>query len=230
MTIKKTLTLALVTGLAFGSTAALAEGMRDGRGGHGERFFSKLDTNADGKVTKEELSADVTSRFAAVDVNKDGKVTQDEATQYFTAKRAEMKQKFAERLKEADANKDGKWSKDELTKMPEGKFGKLDVDSDGFVTEAELTAHHEARRAKFEEKHGDKADMKSKLWQHADVNGDGVVDRAEALKVAETRFSKLDSNGDGAVERSELKSGHHRHGKKHACHGDKQGKPSTTAS
>jgi len=106
----KTLAIALVTGLAFGTTAALAEGMQhDGHGHHhrghmGQMFWNTLDQNGDGKLTQAELKADVTSRFAAIDTNKDGKITQAEGAQYITAKRAEMKAKFAERLKEADTN------------------------------------------------------------------------------------------------------------------------------
>lgn len=215
MTMKKTLTFALVTGLAFGTTAAFADGAHRG---HGEHFWNKLDADQDGKVTRDELKADISTRFAAVDANRDGKVTQDEASQYFSAKRDEMKQKFAERLKEADANKDGKWSKDELSKMPERRFGKLDTNNDGFVTQPELDAKREEHRARFEAKHGEK--LKGKLWKHADENSDGVVDQTEALKVADARFSKLDANGDGAVERSEFKAGHHGRGKKHGCHGD----------
>ena len=217
----KTLALALVTGLAFGTTAAFAEGMQhDGRWHHGdmgERFWNKLDQNGDGKVTQAELKADVTSRFSAIDTNKDGKVTQDEVAQYFTAKHAEMKAKFAERLKEADTNKDGKWSKDELSKMPEQHFAKLDSNGDGFVTQAELDAHRTEREARFEEKRGDFKEHGIKMFSQFDANGDGVVDQAEALKMAETRFSKLDTNNDGAVERSEFKAGHHGWGHKQGC-------------
>lgn len=237
----KTLAVALVTGLAFGTTAALAEGMQhDGRGHHGhhgrmaELFWNKLDQNGDGKVTQDELKADVTSRFSAIDTNKDGKVTQDEVTTYFAAKHEEMKAKLAERLKEADANKDGKWSKDELAKMPEKRFGKLDTNGDGFVTQAELDAHRAEREARFQEKRGEHAASKGgKMFSHFDANGDGVVDQSEALKLAETRFSKLDTNGDGAVEQSELKAGHH-HGRggKHECEGksDNAKTPSTKQS
>lgn len=221
MTIKKTLTIALVTGLAFGtSAAAFAEGMHRG---HGEQIWNKLDTNQDGKVTRDELKADVSTLFAKVDANKDGKVTQDEASQFFAAKRDEMKAKHAERLKAADTNKDGKWSKEELSEMSERRFGKLDQNSDGAVTQAELDAHRDARKARFEEKHGDRAEGKGKgkLFKHADENSDGVVDQAEALKAVDARFSKLDQNGDGAVERAEFKSGHgHGRGKKHDCHGE----------
>jgi Ca2+-binding EF-hand superfamily protein len=221
MTMKKTLTFALVTGLAFGTSAAVfAEGMH--RGGHGEHFWNKLDTNQDGKITRDELKADVSTLFSAVDTNKDGKVTQEEASQYFAAKHAEMKAKFADKLKESDKNKDGKWSKDELSQLSQRRFSKLDTNSDGVVTQAELDAHRAERQARFQEKHADKP--KGKLFKHADANSDGVVDGAEALKVAETHFSKLDQNGDGAVERTELKSGHHGRGK-HDCgdKGDKQG-------
>ena len=216
MTMKKTLTFALVTGLAFGSTAAFAEGMHRG---HGDFLWNKLDTNQDGKITREEMNADVSTLFASVDANKDGKVTQDEASQFFAAKREEIKAKHAARLQAADTNKDGKWSKEELSDMPERRFAKLDIDSDGAVTQAELDTQRAARKARFEEKHGDRP--KGKLWKHADTNSDGVVERAEALKAVDARFSKLDENGDGAVERAEFKAGHHgRHGKKHDCHGE----------
>ena len=222
MTMKKTLTFALVTGLAFGSTAAFADGMHHG---HGKHLWNKLDTNQDGKVTRDELNADVSALFDSVDANKDGKVTQDEASQFFAAKREEIKAKHAERLQTADTNKDGKWSKDELSEMSERRFAKLDANSDAFVTQAELDAHRAARKARFEEKHGDRP--KGKLFKHADENGDGVVERAEALKAVDTRFSKLDENGDGVVERTELKAGHHGRGKKHDCHGEKGDKQSS---
>lgn len=57
-------------------------------------------------------------------------------------------------------------------------------------------------------------------FTRADVNKDGVVERAEVLQLADAKFSKLDANGDGSVEPSELK-GHHKFGKKHGgrCHG-----------
>lgn len=220
---KKTLTFALVTGLAFGSSAAFAEGMHRG---HGDRLWNKIDVNQDGKITREELNADVSAMFTSVDANKDGKVSQDELSQFFAAKREEMKAKHAERLQAADKNKDGKWSKDELSEMPERRFAKLDANSDGFVTQAELDAKREAHKARFEKKQGDRPNKGGKLFKHADANGDGVIDRSEALNAVETRFSKLDANGDGVVERSELKRGHRGHGKKHDCRGEKGDKHS----
>jgi len=231
--VKKTLALTLLTGLAFGTTAfaegmdgaAGASGHRDHRGHHGHHggfFMKKLDQNSDGKVTRDEVQADITARFTAIDANKDGKLTQDETAKYFEAKAGEMKAKFAERLQEADANKDGKWSKDELSKMPGRMFTKLDQNSDGFVTQAELEAGKEAGKEKFgrfKEKHGD---FREKMFSRADANNDGVVDSAEALALAEKQFTKMDSNGDGVVEGDELKAGRGHHGGKHGdCHGDK---------
>lgn len=223
---KKTIAFALLTGLAFGTTA-FAEGMDRGPGhhrhhGHGGFFMKNLDQNSDGKVTRDEVQADVKARFAAMDTNNDGKLTPEESAQYFQAKAGEMKEKFAERLKEADANNDGKWSKQELSKMPERMFSKLDQDSDGFVTQAELDAGKEAgkeRFARFKERHGD---FQNKLFSRADDNSDGFVDSAEALKMAEAHFAKLDANGDGVVEKDELKAARHHHGGKHGdCHGGK---------
>ena len=41
---------------------------------------------------------------------------------------------------EMDTNKDGKLSKDEFLKVKEGKFAKMDANSDGFVTTEEKMA------------------------------------------------------------------------------------------
>jgi len=106
--------------------------------------------------------------------------------------------------------------------MPEERFGKLDTNGDGFVTQAELDAQRTEREARFQEHRGDIMEKGGKLFSHIDANSDGVVDQSEALKFAEARFSKLDSNSDGVVERSEFKAGHHGWGGKQGC--DHEGK------
>jgi hypothetical protein len=59
------------------------------------------------------------------------------------------------------------------------------------------------------------------MFSHADANSDGVVDSAEALKLAETHFAKLDANSDGTVEKDELKAGRGFFGKHRGCqHGE----------
>ncbi|CAB1274190.1 EF-hand domain-containing protein [Candidatus Nitrosacidococcus tergens] len=56
---------------------------------HMEKMFSKMDTDGDGKISKQEAQAAATARFDKVDANKDGYVTKDEAA----AAAKEMKKK-----------------------------------------------------------------------------------------------------------------------------------------
>lgn len=210
---KKTLALVLVTGFAF-SGSALAEQVdqTSGRSERGSKLLARLDQNSDGKLSREELQAKAAGRFDAMDANKDGKLSKDEVAQYRDAKRAERQAQRTQRLQAADTDGNGKWTQAELSKLPERVFAKLDSDKDGSLTQQELEArksrgHHAGKRGE-------------RKFTRADVNKDGVVERAEVLQLADARFTKLDANGDGSVEPSELK-GHHKHGKKHGgrCHG-----------
>jgi Ca2+-binding EF-hand superfamily protein len=118
---------------------------------HGEgRWFSQLDTNHDGAVSREEATAAAQARvdkmFANLDTNHDGLITQDELRAAAEARRAEMKAKAAARFKAADANGDGLLSKEEATAIPmlARRFDRLDTNQDGMLSpeEIEAGAHH----------------------------------------------------------------------------------------
>jgi Ca2+-binding EF-hand superfamily protein len=214
--VNKTLSLILVTGLALGGTAFAQEAartvVRQDRGS--AQMLAKLDQNADGKLSREELQAKAASRFDAMDANQDGKLSQDEVAQHVAAKREKHQAKRVQRMQAADKDGDGKWSQAELSKMPERVFAKLDSDHDGYLTKQEL----EARKAHG--RGGGRGQVGERMLGRADANKDGVVDRSEALQLADTRFSKLDKNGDGAVDQSELQLAHHAFGRNHGgrCH------------
>jgi Ca2+-binding EF-hand superfamily protein len=118
---------------------------------HGEgHWFSQLDTNHDGAVSREEASAAAQARvdkmFANVDANHDGMITQEEMQAAAQAHRAEMKAKAAARFKAADKNGDGFLSKDEAAANPmlARHFDALDTNKDGMLSpeEIESAAHH----------------------------------------------------------------------------------------
>lgn len=68
--------LALVIAIGLATTASVATAASPERG----QRFDKLDTNADGKLSRAEVAADpeIAQRFAQLDVNKDGFVNRDE--------------------------------------------------------------------------------------------------------------------------------------------------------
>jgi hypothetical protein len=123
---------------------------------HGEgRWFSQLDTNHDGAVSKEEASASAQGRvdnmFARLDSNHDGLITQEEVRAAADARRAEMKERAAARFKAADQNGDGFLSKDEATALPmlARHFEAVDTNKDGMLSPEEIEAsarHHFAGR------------------------------------------------------------------------------------
>jgi Ca2+-binding EF-hand superfamily protein len=116
----------------------------------GGQWFSRLDTNHDGAISKDEASAAADARvdrmFANADTNHDGLITQDELRAAAQARRAAMKAKFDARIKAADKNGDGVLSKDEAAALPmfARRFDRLDINKDGYLSTDEIQAaqHH----------------------------------------------------------------------------------------
>jgi Ca2+-binding EF-hand superfamily protein len=121
--------------------------MQNFRGGPrmGEMLTKFMDSNSDGKISKEEF-AKVTQLFDVLDKDKNGELTTDEANEFFRAVNqltseaqsqstggVNVTQLFAN----LDKNKDGKITADE---MPNEKaFKALDLNGDGSVTKEEAT-------------------------------------------------------------------------------------------
>lgn len=68
--------------LAMGLTACCNDGPRGDRDGNRrpspERMFSKLDSNQDNQISKEEARGPLADRFSEIDTNSDGYITKDE--------------------------------------------------------------------------------------------------------------------------------------------------------
>ena len=146
----------LVSGMVSGvGTVAMAQEGPDGKGpaAHMTELFGKVDANADGKVTQEELTTHRTAMFTAADTNGDGKLSSDELAARELARFNEtMPDRVARMLSREDANADGSISADEI---PEGpmldNFARIDADDDGAISQAEVA---EATKHRGKRKHG----------------------------------------------------------------------------
>jgi uncharacterized protein (DUF1800 family) len=89
------MTAVLAAALGMGATAAIA-GHHEG-GDHKGGMMQKVDTNADGMVSKAEFMAKHEEMFAKMDANNDGNLTKEEmksAREMMKEKRSDMKEKY----------------------------------------------------------------------------------------------------------------------------------------
>ncbi len=93
------------------STAVVAGGVHAGHhenyGDHGGSMFDVMDTNKDGKVSREEANKKANDRFDMADKNKDGYVTREEMM--------EAKEHYKGEKKHHSMKKDGK----DMVNVPE---------------------------------------------------------------------------------------------------------------
>ncbi len=110
------------------------------------------------------------------------------------------------KFSKADKDGDGRISVEEIDERHREFLAKADADKDGFITEAEMAALHEAKRT----------EMKARRFP--DANKDGFVDRREFEDAARARFDELDKNRDGRLSEEEARAGYKR------GHGDRGGR------
>ncbi len=144
----KKFTLAAASAL----TLALAVPMIAHAGGHkgGGKLFEKLDTNADGVVTRVEAETAALAAFTKVDADGDLFVTQEELKAGHEAHRAEMKAKMAAKMEgkeprtpkaDADPAKMEARKAKKVEKSDE-RFAAADTDGDGKLSQAEFMTQH----------------------------------------------------------------------------------------
>lgn len=125
-------------------------GPGEGRGAMLTEMFDTIDADKDGKVTYAEMEANRKAEFAAADTNKDGILSADELSARMLAK---FQEKLAERtqamLDNMDNDGDGSLSADEMGEGPGMRnFARIDADNDGAITKEEVQAamkHHKKR-------------------------------------------------------------------------------------
>lgn len=91
----------------------------------------------------------------------------------------------------ADLNKDGQVTKAEFMESAQTHFASVDADADGFLTKEERKSH---RAAKADE-------MKNKMFDRLDTDGDGAVSRAEMNAVGEKMRTRRNARKEKVMER-----------------------------
>jgi Ca2+-binding EF-hand superfamily protein len=164
--------------------------------------FAQLDTDKDGKISRDEMGA----QFDRLDTNKDGFLSREE----LIAARAQ----FGARHGGLDADADGFVSREEARNAPRlsQDFDAVDSNKDGRLSRDELHAHRVAKGG----------DGLARL----DTNKDGSISRDEAKTAPRlsANFDALDSNKDGLLSHDELRSvwagRRHHHGPRMDTNGD----------
>jgi len=135
-------TLALAAAIALLAGAAIAQTQPS------QSEFAAMDTNGDGKVSRDEHAAAARKMFATMDANGDGKVTaaeMDAAHKKITGKDpAPGDLSSAEKIKAIDQDHDGVLTAAEHAHGARTMFEKMDTNRDEFLTAAELNAGHAA--------------------------------------------------------------------------------------
>jgi len=165
MTSKTLVTAAIILVLGGGAIAIAAGGDRHGdhearHQARMDRLFDAYDINADGQISKAEISAGREARFSASDANGDGVLSEAEI-RAAALKRAEARaDRMVKRIMDrADDNGDGSISLAEFQDTPRHRgdrmMKRLDSDGDGVITRAEAEA---AKGWRHGRKHDKKAD------------------------------------------------------------------------
>lgn len=117
-----------VVGMAFAGQG------KNGHGGGMYQHFDEVDTNADGFVTQDEMTAHRAARFAEKDTDGDGALSKDEMRAGMMAR---MEERLDHMFSRMDADNDGKLAQSEMGHKGKRMFERADTDGDGKISKDE---------------------------------------------------------------------------------------------
>jgi Ca2+-binding EF-hand superfamily protein len=151
-----------------------------------QKMFGKLDSNRDGFITKNEITA-LQAQF-------------DERAAKSAPKRA------ARMFDSLDVDHDGKITQGEAAgshaKRGRSVFAKADANKDGVVTRAEYEAATASGKIKIRHA-GMRGSLIVRLFDGADLDKDGRVSLSETQQAALNEFDSADANHDGVLTPAE---------------------------
>ncbi len=147
----------LVGSLAAGSAISRTKGF-GGFGGHGmmrgmgiDHVFTEFDTNKDGTITKDEVTATQAAALQKHDANGDGNLSLDEFTTYATEK---ARFAIVRGFQFLDRDGNSQVTTDELTALPVMVFERVDQNNDNRVTKADVR-NMRGKRGHWRKRHRD---------------------------------------------------------------------------
>jgi hypothetical protein len=238
MTVKKFALAALGATFIVGALAPASFAAPGGRPEHGPgrpgpqrammqdmmfiRLLKDADTNKDGKITKEEVTAWGDGLFTAADANKDGVLTPGEMRKFHEARMEEWREK---RRAERAANPRGPGAEPDEMADDEGgppppeaggprgpdamkHHGDMAANDDGPRGEG---PRGEGPRGPHGKHHGMREGMGPRgmmpgmaLVRMADTDENGQISKAEATAAMDKMFTRMDRNKDGVITIDDL--------------------------
>jgi Ca2+-binding EF-hand superfamily protein len=129
--------LIVVCGLALGALPPVFAGDADEK-------FKMMDTNSDGRVSREEHAAAAHAKFGKLDTNSDGIITTAELEAGAGEKKSSKlkfwekdDKKSAQKASTLDLNADGQVTRAEHESSTVTKFARLDANNDGYLSKDE---------------------------------------------------------------------------------------------
>jgi len=110
--------------------------------------FGDLDINGDGQITQTEMTIHREARFSEADRDQDGRLSKEELEARISSRAGDQAPRRVERmLQKLDANGDNHLSRQELQKgRAKGRFARMDKDANGTISQAEFAAAKKAKR------------------------------------------------------------------------------------
>lgn len=120
--------------------------------------FDVIDANADGYITKAEITSHQNTKFENHDVDNSGFVSKDE-----------LKAAYTQRATERQSRTGKPYDVAKIERRVERIFGRLDTDNNGKVTQTEMIRRQD------------------QFFERADADKDGRISKAEAKAVRQER-------------------------------------------
>jgi|MDSW01.2.fsa_nt_gb Ca2+-binding EF-hand superfamily protein len=117
---------------------------------------------------------------------------------------------IAKKIEKMDLDGNGQVTIEEASSNAGDHFKKMDADGDGLVTQEEMMSKYKAHRGGKLAKNPEMAEKMERVFDkkfsESDTDGDGAISESEFAARSERHLQKLDLNGDGVIEKEEAVS------------------------